>query len=77
MGLGIVTATAFTQRIYGAGGLPGFIVGMFLVGIGTGCVKPNITVFLSKYYELDGLVVTGANHEQLTSSLKRNQESWL
>ncbi|KAF3492392.1 uncharacterized protein GIQ15_01909 [Arthroderma uncinatum] len=45
-GLGIVTATAFTQRIYGTGGLPGFIVGMLLIGAGTGTVKPNITVFL-------------------------------
>ncbi|OCK74443.1 oligopeptide transporter [Lepidopterella palustris CBS 459.81] len=46
LGLSTVTATAFTQRIYGTGGLPGFIVGMFLVGAGTGTVKPNITVFL-------------------------------
>ncbi|ORY59326.1 oligopeptide transporter [Pseudomassariella vexata] len=46
LGLGIITGTAFSQRIYGTGGLPGFIVGMFLVGAGTGTVKPNITVFL-------------------------------
>ncbi|PQE04433.1 oligopeptide transporter protein [Rutstroemia sp. NJR-2017a BVV2] len=46
LGLSIVTGTAFSQRIYGTGGLPGFIVGMFLVGAGTGTVKPNITVFL-------------------------------
>ncbi|KAI0136241.1 oligopeptide transporter [Xylariales sp. AK1849] len=46
LGLSIITATAFTQRIYGTGGLPGFIVGMFLIGGGTGTVKPNITVFL-------------------------------
>ncbi|KAI1801104.1 oligopeptide transporter [Daldinia bambusicola] len=46
LGLAIITATAFTERIYGAGGLPGFVVGMFLVGAGTGTVKPNITVFL-------------------------------
>ncbi|KAK4196679.1 oligopeptide transporter [Triangularia verruculosa] len=46
LGLAIVTATAFTERLHGVGGLPGFIVGMFLVGAGTGTVKPNITVFL-------------------------------
>ena len=51
LGLSIVTGTAFSQRIYGTGGLPGFIVGMFLVGAGTGIVKPNITVFLSRHWE--------------------------
>lgn len=55
LGLTIVTGTAFSQRIYGTGGLPGFIVGMFLVGAGTGVVKPNITVFLSRHSELDHL----------------------
>lgn len=52
LGLAIVTATAFTQRLHDVGGLPGFIVGMFLVGAGTGTVKPNITVFLSKLSSL-------------------------
>ncbi|KAF2252475.1 oligopeptide transporter [Trematosphaeria pertusa] len=59
LGLSIVTATAFTQRIYGTGGLPGFIVGMFLVGAGTGTVKPNITVFLiDQYPEEEPEIVT-------------------
>ena len=49
LGLSIVTGTAFSQRIYGTGGLPGFIVGMILVGAGTGIVKPNMTVFLSRH----------------------------
>jgi POT family proton-dependent oligopeptide transporter len=45
------------QRIYGTGGLPGFVVGMFLIGGGTGTVKPNITVFLSTYLgEMDDLI---------------------
>lgn len=77
LGLSIVTATAFTQRIYGTGGLPGFIVGMIFVGAGTGTVKPNITVFLSKCCELDNVVFTGTDYQQLTSSLKRNPVSWL
>lgn len=38
------------------GGLPGFIVGMFLIGLGTGTVKPNITVFLSTHLELNGFI---------------------
>lgn len=46
LGLSIITATAFTQRIKNTGGLPGFIIGLFLVGGGTGLAKPNITVFL-------------------------------
>ena len=75
LGLSIVTATAFTQRIYGVGGLPGFIVGMFLVGAGTGTVKPNITVFLSKHLELDAVIFTGADDPQLTSFRKRNPKS--
>lgn len=77
LGLGVVTATAFTQRIYGTGGLPGFIVGMLLVGAGTGTVKPNITVFLSRYWELDDLIFTGADYQQLTNYLKGNPKSWL
>ncbi len=77
LGLSIVTATAFTLRIYGTGGVPGFIVGMFLVGAGTGTVKPNITVFLSRHWELDDLIFTGADYQQLTSYLKRNPKSWL
>ncbi|PLB36945.1 POT family-domain-containing protein [Aspergillus candidus] len=69
VGLGIVTATAFTQRIYGTGGLPGFIVGMLLVGAGTGTVKPNITVFLiDQLPEEEPKIVTLKNGESATVS---------
>jgi dipeptide/tripeptide permease len=68
-----VTATAFTQRIYGTGGLPGFIVGMLLVGAGTGTVKPNITVFLSKTQKAKHAMLTRTDLVQLTSFLKKNR----
>ncbi|OTA52015.1 oligopeptide transporter [Hypoxylon sp. EC38] len=69
LGVSLVTATAFTQRIYGTGGLPGFIIGMFLVGAGTGTVKPNITVFLiDQFPEEEPKVVTLKNGKSATVS---------
>ncbi|KAF9875043.1 oligopeptide transporter [Colletotrichum karsti] len=69
LGLTIITATAFTHRIYGVGGLPGFIIGMFLVGAGTGTVKPNITVFLiDQFPEEEPKTVTLKNGKSATVS---------
>ncbi|KAE8364009.1 POT family-domain-containing protein [Aspergillus caelatus] len=84
LGLSIVTATAFTQRIYGTGGLPGFIVGMLLVGAGTGTVKPNITVFLiDQFPEEEPKVVTLKNGKsamvsrELTIQFIWNANYWM
>ncbi|KAG9529345.1 oligopeptide transporter, partial [Aureobasidium melanogenum] len=84
LGLALVTATAFSQRYHGVGGLPGFIVGMFLVGAGTGTVKPNITVFLiDQFPEEEPKVVVLKNgtsalqSRKLTISFIWNVNYWM
>ncbi|TVY92733.1 putative peptide transporter [Lachnellula willkommii] len=67
--LAVLTGTAFSHRVYGTGGLPGFIVAALLIGLGVGAVRPNMTVFLiDQYPEKEPQIVVLKNGKSAVTS---------